>query len=56
MLTYPSSFTGFITFQYKANDGFWLNTTVPMNGKDAQGNELFSGPVTVTVEVKKQLK
>jgi hypothetical protein len=49
---YPSSFTGFVTFQYKANDGFWsVDPTVPMNGKDGV-NELFSGPVTVTIEVK----
>jgi hypothetical protein len=51
--TIPASFTGFVTFQYKANDGFWsVDQTVPMNGKDGQGNPLFSGPVTVTIEVK----
>jgi hypothetical protein len=54
-LTYPSAFTGSITFQYKANDGDWsVDSTVPMNGKDGQGNQLFSGPVTVTVEIKKK--
>jgi hypothetical protein len=54
-LTYPSSFTGSITFQYKANDGFWpVDPTVPMNGKDGQNLALFAGPVTVTIEVKKK--
>ena len=52
--TFPASFTGIVTFQYRANDGFWsVDQTVPMNGKDGQGNALFSGPVTVTIEVKK---
>ena len=52
--TPPPPFDGFVTFQYKANDGFWsVDPTVPMNGK-VGGNELFSGPVTVTIEVKKK--
>jgi hypothetical protein len=52
--TPPAPFEGFVTFQYKANDGFWsVDQTVPMNGKDGV-NELFSGPVTVTIEVKKK--
>ena len=56
--TPPPPFDGFVTFQYKANDGFWsVDPTVPMNGKDGPGpnaNPLFSGPVTVTIEVKKK--
>ena len=41
-----------MTFQYKANDGFWsVDPNVPMNGKVGV-NEAFSGPVTVTIEVK----
>ena len=52
--TPPAPFDGFVTFKYKANDGFWsVDQTVPMNGKDGV-NELFSGPVTVTIEVKKK--
>ncbi len=52
--TFPASFTGIVTFQYRANDGFWsVDQTVPMNGKDGTGKELFSGPVTVTIDVKK---
>jgi hypothetical protein len=44
-----------VTFQYKANDGFWsVDPTVPMNGKDGQGNERFSPPVTVTIVVQKK--
>jgi len=52
--TPPAFFDGFVTFQYKANDGFWsVDPTVPMNGK-VGGNEAFSGSVLVTIEVKKK--
>jgi hypothetical protein len=44
-----------MTFQCKVNDGFSsLYAGEPMNGKDPQGNELFSGPVTVTVDARKK--
>ena len=52
--TPPPPFDGFVTFHRRQTLVFWsVDLTVPMNGK-VGGNELFSGPVTVTIEVKKR--
>ncbi len=52
--TPPPPFDGFVTFTVQGKR--WVlvcRPTVPMNGKEG-GHELFSGPVTVTIEVKKK--
>jgi hypothetical protein len=40
-----------VTFKYKANDGFWRGS-VPMNGRDASDQELYSAETTVTIQVR----